>query len=106
MLKPKFFRYHARATLAAASGVAIAQQTDPSQPILRGKAEHVISIWLGGGMGQIDTFDPKRKGDRRRSCRARITIRFPLVSKVFRYVSIFPFGAVDGPGYGGSNGSS
>lgn len=34
--------------------------------VLRGKAEHVISIWLGGGMGQIDTFDPKRKGDPRR----------------------------------------
>jgi hypothetical protein len=31
--------------------------------LIRGKAEHVISIWLGGGMGQIDTFDPKRKGD-------------------------------------------
>jgi hypothetical protein len=31
--------------------------------LLKGKAEHVISIWLGGGMGQIDTFDPKRKGD-------------------------------------------
>ncbi len=30
---------------------------------LMGSAEHVISIWLGGGMGQIDTFDPKRKGD-------------------------------------------
>ncbi len=30
---------------------------------LQGKAEHVISIWLGGGMGQIDTFDPKAKGD-------------------------------------------
>jgi hypothetical protein len=30
---------------------------------LFGKAEHVISIWLGGGMGQIDTFDPKRRGD-------------------------------------------
>jgi len=29
----------------------------------RGTAEHVISIWLGGGMGQIDTFDPKRLGD-------------------------------------------
>ncbi|MFM1801232.1 MAG: hypothetical protein RJA81_584 [Planctomycetota bacterium] len=28
-----------------------------------GKAEHVISIWLGGGMGQIDTFDPKTQGD-------------------------------------------
>nr|WP_231691228.1 DUF1501 domain-containing protein [Aureliella helgolandensis] len=30
---------------------------------LKGQAEHVISIWLGGGMGAIDTFDPKRKGD-------------------------------------------
>ena len=32
-------------------------------PPLRGKAEHVISIWLGGGMAQTDTFDPKRLGD-------------------------------------------
>ena len=32
-------------------------------PLLKGKAEHVISIWLGGGMGQIDTFDPKQRGD-------------------------------------------
>ncbi len=32
-------------------------------PLIRGKAEHVISIWLGGGMAQIDTFDPKGKGD-------------------------------------------
>ncbi len=32
-------------------------------PLLKGKAEHVISIWLGGGMGQIDTFDPKALGD-------------------------------------------
>lgn len=35
----------------------------PAGPALRGKAEHVISIWLGGGMGQGDTFDPKRQGD-------------------------------------------
>ena len=33
------------------------------QPLLQGKAEHVICLWLGGGMGQIDTFDPKRRGD-------------------------------------------
>jgi len=32
-------------------------------PLLKGKAEHVISIWLGGGMGQTDTFDPTPKGD-------------------------------------------
>jgi hypothetical protein len=29
----------------------------------RGSAEHCIFIWLGGGACQIDTFDPKRKGD-------------------------------------------
>lgn len=28
----------------------------------RGRAEHCILIWLGGGMAQIDTFDPKAKG--------------------------------------------
>ena len=37
--------------------------SESSQPILKGKAEHVISIWLGGGMGQVDSFDPKRRGD-------------------------------------------
>ena len=30
-----------------------------------GAAEHVIFIWLGGGMSQIDTFDPKRRGSSR-----------------------------------------
>ncbi len=29
----------------------------------RGKAEHCIFIWLGGGMGQIDSFDPKDLGN-------------------------------------------
>ena len=29
----------------------------------RGTAEHVIMIWLGGGMSGHDTLDPKRKGD-------------------------------------------
>jgi Protein of unknown function (DUF1501) len=29
----------------------------------KGKAEHCIFIWLGGGMAQIDTFDPKAKGN-------------------------------------------
>ena len=27
--------------------------------VLPGKAEHCIMLWLGGGMAQIDTFDPK-----------------------------------------------
>jgi len=29
----------------------------------KGRAEHCIYIWLGGGMGQIDTFDPKDLGE-------------------------------------------
>jgi hypothetical protein len=35
----------------------------PDTNLLKGSAEHVISIWLGGGMSQIDTFDPKGLGD-------------------------------------------
>jgi len=59
------------ATAAAAVAPAVARSlppmasaSEPAQPPRpRGQAEHVISIWLGGGMGQIDTFDPKRRGD-------------------------------------------
>lgn len=29
----------------------------------KGRAEHCIFIWLGGGMAQIDTFDPKDLGE-------------------------------------------
>jgi hypothetical protein len=29
----------------------------------RGQADSCIFIWLGGGMAQIDTFDPKKMGD-------------------------------------------
>ncbi|MBI1247988.1 DUF1501 domain-containing protein [bacterium] len=52
---------------SAAAGIAATSPawgaTSTSAPLIQGQAEHVISIWLGGGMGQIDTFDPKRKGD-------------------------------------------
>lgn len=41
---------------------AIASESQ-DKPTIKGQVEHVISIWLGGGMGQIDTFDPKRRGD-------------------------------------------
>lgn len=50
-------------TLAAGAGASLLTtpgfaNDQPQHP--RGKAEHVISIWLGGGAAQIDTFDPKR----------------------------------------------
>jgi len=47
----------------AAAAAAIAPREALAETLIRGKAEHVIMIWLGGGMGAIDTFDPKRKGD-------------------------------------------
>ncbi len=52
-------------TAASAGGLSLPRlaQADGQPPMLQGQAEHVISIWLGGGMGQIDTFDPKTKGD-------------------------------------------
>lgn len=53
---------------AVASAAAVAPPVGASQPAgvplpRGGCAQQVISIWLGGGMGQIDTFDPKRRGD-------------------------------------------
>src|SRR3954454_7316629 len=45
----------ASAFQARAGGIATAP--------VAGKAEHCIFLWLGGGMAQIDTFDPKRQGD-------------------------------------------
>ncbi|WP_038159982.1 DUF1501 domain-containing protein [Verrucomicrobium sp. BvORR106] len=50
----------------AALGTAtpgLASSAAASVPL--GKAEHCIFIWLGGGMSQIDTFDPKHRGNSR-----------------------------------------
>jgi hypothetical protein len=51
---------------AAAATAALAPHfvgAEESAPIPLGKAEHCIFIWLGGGAGQIDTWDPKSLGD-------------------------------------------
>jgi len=50
----------AGASLGGASSLAA---SEAAQSFPKGKAEHCIFIWLGGGMAQIDTFDPKRRGD-------------------------------------------
>ncbi|MDG2124311.1 MAG: DUF1501 domain-containing protein, partial [Verrucomicrobiales bacterium] len=52
-------------TAAAAATTASPLLAAPS--LLRKPAEHCIFIWLGGGMAQIDTFDPKRRGDSKAS---------------------------------------
>tara|TARA_B100000212_G_scaffold267257_1_gene206711 strand:- start:1188 stop:2456 length:1269 start_codon:yes stop_codon:yes gene_type:complete len=58
-MKRRHFLQTSGSALLLPTTLAAANQ----DPLITGKAEHVISIWLGGGMGQIDTFDPKRKGD-------------------------------------------
>ena len=49
----------ATSSLAVASG---GLRPPLAEGAVRGKAEACIFIWLGGGMGQADTFDPKAKG--------------------------------------------
>lgn len=60
-----FSRRQILSTATAAAGIALSDCASAPgvETPLRGNAEHVVSIWLGGGMGQLDTFDPKLKGD-------------------------------------------
>ncbi len=44
-----------------ASSAALAALPAFAATAPKGKAEHCIFLWLGGGMGQLDTFDPKQK---------------------------------------------
>jgi hypothetical protein len=67
-------RRHFLQQTGAIAGSVLAAPSLPASPSKnalpnapRGKAEHVIFIWLGGGMAQIDTFDPKRRGDSKAS---------------------------------------
>jgi hypothetical protein len=53
----------ATAGSAAALALGSALHAAETQPPPLGKAEHCIFIWLGGGAGQIDTWDPKQLGD-------------------------------------------
>ncbi len=55
-------RHFLQSTALAATASPILHGATPiAKP--KGKAEHCIFIWLGGGMAQIDTFDPKPLGD-------------------------------------------
>ena len=52
-----------RSTLLATGAAALPLAASNVAHHPKGKAEHCIFIWLGGGMAQIDTFDPKAKGN-------------------------------------------
>lgn len=53
----------AAVTAAAPAAAMPVARSSETQAFPRGKAEHCIFIWLGGGAAQIDTWDPKQKGD-------------------------------------------
>lgn len=52
-----------QSSAAAAAGAMAVPGTYAANKIPLGKAEHCVMLWLGGGMSQIDTFDPKKRGD-------------------------------------------
>jgi len=64
----QFLGQTATGLAAAAAGMSVGGRAGqvlagPQQQLHRlGKAEHCIMVWLGGGACQIDTWDPKRRG--------------------------------------------
>ena len=59
-----FLKGSLAATAAAMiGGTATGLRACEAKKVPMGKADHCIMIWLGGGMAQIDTFDPKAVGD-------------------------------------------
>jgi hypothetical protein len=62
-MKRRDFLSRLASAAAVASLPASLRATVTPPPGLRGRAEHCIFVWLGGGMSQIDTFDPKVRGN-------------------------------------------
>lgn len=52
-----------RAFLAAGAAAVTSRAAANPSPRVRGSADSCVFVWLGGGMAQIDTFDPKAVGD-------------------------------------------
>jgi hypothetical protein len=59
------FLSHVGTAAAAATVPSLlrANEGSPATSMPKGKADHCIFIWLGGGMSQIDTFDAKKRGN-------------------------------------------
>lgn len=57
------FLAHAGALGVGASLAQYGLAAEDHAAVPLGRAEHCIFLWLGGGMAQMDTWDPKAKGD-------------------------------------------
>ncbi|MEK6261554.1 MAG: DUF1501 domain-containing protein [Planctomycetota bacterium] len=53
----------AAGALSALGTADAAEEKTVVAPHPKGKAEHCVFLWLGGGAAQMDTWDPKTKGD-------------------------------------------
>src|SRR5262245_22327760 len=58
-----FLKTSAAAMTAVDAPRLTAFAAEPKNVYPKGKADACIFIWLGGGAAQIDTFDPKDRGD-------------------------------------------
>jgi hypothetical protein len=67
MNRRKFLKQSAFAAGGASLGLSPLLASSSIVNFPKGKAESCIFIWLGGGMAQIDTFDPKRLGNSKAS---------------------------------------
>jgi hypothetical protein len=61
------FLKHSGVLSGAALAASPAFAATAENPLPKGTAEHVVFLWLGGGMAQVDTFDPKRRGNSKAS---------------------------------------
>ncbi len=58
-----FLSQTAAITTAALTMPMVQADESMKTQLPRGKAEHCVFVWLGGGQGHLDTWDPKAKGD-------------------------------------------
>jgi len=64
MNRRRFIQTTGGLALTTARDLSFAKETgDHPVHFPKGKAEHCIHIWLGGGAAQVDTWDPKGLGD-------------------------------------------
>ncbi len=66
MDRRSFLKQSSILSAAALAGRSVSAESTAAK-FPKGTAENVIFIWLGGGMSQIDTFDPKRRGNSKAS---------------------------------------
>jgi hypothetical protein len=72
---------------SAATAVVAPALRAADTPLAAGKAECCIFVWLGGGMGQLDTFDPKAVGKNKGTPKAAGSL-YPSIDTAVKGVKV------------------